>query len=44
MPEYHRSKVRRTDVEGKKKSKLQQTAELREEREGFNIHVKSSNL
>jgi len=44
MSEYHRSKVRRPDVEGKKKPKLQQTAELREECEGFNNLVKSSNL
>jgi len=44
MTEYHSSIVRRTDGEGKKKPKLQQTAELRAEREGFNILVKSCNF
>ena len=45
MPEYHRSELRRTDGKGKNNSpKLEQTAELREEREGFNIIVKSSDL
>ena len=43
MPGYHRSKLRRKDGEGKE-TKLQQIAELGEEREGFNILVKNSNL